>query len=492
MLILRFASQIFSFSALIILTRMLGPTQYGIYSYIISVMLFASLFNIFGFNDVMVREILSQPDKRNEIYRSGVSIKLILGAVGYVTTEFIVLKFNLFPVPTWVSLTIGLTIFTSFTMGSVRMIWDVPYQIDFRMVSASLFNLFSKGLFFILIIGIISWNYLNTQSLESYSFLHSFFTGSFPGGVSIALVLLIIAEFSGLFVQAEANRRYLYSMIPMWDSSIIRNLVHEIWPMAISGALLMLISRINIWMIRWFLSDHDVGLFAAPMQMVEALYIIPTVIMATTLPILSKSFRHNQAEFKQTLIVISKLMLLIYTAIAGIISFHSDELIQILFGSEFTESSSVMSIYIWNAMMVCGVALFHSTVIAVGRQRWLMVSYAVHLIYLLALNLYLIPRYGIIGAAGGFLASYGLLFVSLLFIPKINFIGKIWISTALLPVTVAILIGWATSQLQLGLWISIPVIPIILGGVLFASGWFPKSDIAMVKKLLQSRGMGRK
>jgi len=148
MLILRVTSQLFMFAALILLTRLLGPSQYGVYSFIFACMWFASLFNVYGLNEVTVREITTTPERRSVIYRSSLALKLILGTVGYVITVAVILTFNLFPLPTWVSMAIALTLFTSFTLGSVRSIWDVPYQTDFRMVSVSVINLITKSFVF--------------------------------------------------------------------------------------------------------------------------------------------------------------------------------------------------------------------------------------------------------------------------------------------------------------------------------------------------------
>ena len=483
MLILRVTSQLFIFAALILLTRLLGPSQYGVYSFIFACMWFASLFNVYGLNEVTVREITTTPERRSVIYRSSLALKLILGTVGYVITVAVILTFNLFPLPTWVSMAIALTLFTSFTLGSVRSIWDVPYQTDFRMVSVSVINLITKSLFFVLIVGWLVFN-----GPESASLTHRIISGSFAHGVAAAVLLLIIAEICGVGVQAVLNGRFRYPMLPLWDRRAIGDLIHEAWPLAISGALLLMVGRTNILMLKWFLPDHEVGLFAAPMQLIEALYIITTVIMATTLPLISKAYRDGMTVFKATLRVIFKLMLMISTAIAGVVCFHSSELISLIFGAEFADSSAVMSIYIWVVTFVFGISAIQAAIISAGRQRWLMVIFAVHLVFIFGLNLYFIPRYGISGAAAGFLTSFVLVFVLLLFIPKVGYIGRIWFLSAILPVSASLLLGWSSTLLNLGLWSSVIFVPIGLGGVLFFSGWFTRAEYELSKSLLRSKG----
>ena len=181
-------------------------------------------------------------------------------------------------------------------------------------------------------------------------------------------------------------------------------------------------------------------------------------------------------------------MLMISTAIAGVVCFHSSELISLIFGAEFADSSAVMSIYIWVVTFVFGISAIQAAIISAGRQRWLMVIFAVHLVFIFGLNLYFIPRYGISGAAAGFLTSFVLVFVLLLFIPKVGYIGRIWFLSAILPVSASLLLGWSSTLLNLGLWSSVIFVPIGLGGVLFFSGWFTRAEYELSKSLLRSKG----
>jgi O-antigen/teichoic acid export membrane protein len=108
-------------------------------------------------------------------------------------------------------------------------------------------------------------------------------------------------------------------------------------------------------------------------------------------------------------------------SIAVPVSIFSSDIINIIFGNEFQSAAPVLTIYIW-----AGVAVF----LGVASSQYLITENFTKLSFFrtligmvinVILNLVLIPKYGIIGAAYATLISYSVATFSLIFIKKTSY-----------------------------------------------------------------------
>jgi len=100
------------------------------------------------------------------------------------------------------------------------------------------------------------------------------------------------------------------------------------------------------------------------------------------------------------------------------VTIFSNQIIQLLFGNEFSSASPILTIYIW-----AGVAVF----LGVASSQYLInenltkLSFSRNLVGMIlnvGLNLILIPKYGIIGSAVATLISYSIIILTLSFHKK--------------------------------------------------------------------------
>lgn len=483
MLALRLISQIAVFGTTIVLSRTLSPDGFGRYSYIFSGFLyFFTIFNVNGLNDILVREIAANPGRRNLIYQCGLGMKLIASGVGWALAAIVIVSTGTFNLPIWISLIAALTLFFSFSSGSFRLVWDVPYQVDFRMVSTSVVNLFSK---FNLLLILLVWLYFDPQREES-GFANLLNIG-LRGGVIFAILMQILTEGGGMGAQAVMNKVYRYPMLPKWDPETVKHLFRQVWPLAISGGMMIVIHKVNMVMMPWFIDDYEIGLFSAPMRLVEALYIVPTVFIATLMPIASKVYRQSKSEFPDLVKLSYKLMIISSLAVAAVVCYYSSEIIQLFYGAEYAGSSAVFAVFIWVGVAVFNVAVLQVVVIAAEKQQYLLRIFTIQAVVTIISNLILIPMYGIIGTAWASLLNYLALFITALAIKEIRFSGKIFLQVLPIPVILSVLIGFAIKALGLGLWFAVILTPTLFVGTLYFTRWISPKDISMLKNFMNTK-----
>jgi O-antigen/teichoic acid export membrane protein len=165
-------------------------------------------------------------------------------------------------------------------------------------------------------------------------------------------------------------------------------------------------------MIRNMLGDVALGNFSAAVKLSESYYFIPGVILSALFPAIVYGKSHSEAEYKRRVQKLFDLLTLCSLPVAIIISLFADPLTHALYGPKYTHVGAVLSLHIWAGVFVFwGVAMGKLLVIE-KMPQFVTLSTALGFIVNLGLNLVLINKYNVIGAAIATLAAQS---VSVLF-----------------------------------------------------------------------------
>jgi O-antigen/teichoic acid export membrane protein len=185
-------------------------------------------------------------------------------------------------------------------------------------------------------------------------------------------------------------------------------LLADSWPLLLSGIAIVIYMKIDQIMLGQMIGDEAVGIYSVAVRLSEIWYLIPTIIVASVFPALTKSHRENQPEFFARLQRLYGNLVKLAIVIAIIVTLLSSQLINLIFGSPYRDSAGVLSWHIWGSIFVFFGVAWSKWIVLEGLQR---VSATMHLMSLIAnilLNLMLIPSYGSLGAAAATTISYGL------------------------------------------------------------------------------------
>jgi O-antigen/teichoic acid export membrane protein len=205
-----------------------------------------------------------------------------------------------------------------------------------------------------------------------------------------------------------------------FNRQLVRSLIIECWPLAISLALVGVYSNVDRLMINAILGDVETGIYVAATKLSETWYFIPMVIVSSLFPAIVKA-RHISAEhYRLRLQNLYDLLTWISILISLPVSLMSGLIIRLLYGEVYAAAVPLLRLQIWFGLIVF---------LSVASGRWLILE-GRHDIYLwrtiagllmnIILNLILIPRWGIYGAA----ISFGLSQLIVLLFPAILFAGN--------------------------------------------------------------------
>ena len=177
----------------------------------------------------------------------------------------------------------------------------------------------------------------------------------------------------------------------------------------ISSFMVLIYYNLDSVMLGLLRSSHEVGLYTAAYKIVLLLTTVPTIILASFFPSLSKNF--GEEGYEKMLRKYVSVMFIVGAPIGFIGYFAADWVMQIVFGITYQPAAMPLRILLFNVSfifinMACG-----NPLLAWGEERAYLRVVAGGAIANLILNFLLIPRFGMIGAACATLLSEIAVFV---------------------------------------------------------------------------------
>ena len=394
-----------SFIVSVFVVRYLGPKDFGVYSYAISfAWLFASISTL-GLESISTRELVKNPDKRDEINGTVFSLRL-LGSIACIITTAIVLV--LIGEDTYTTILIlifsGSFIFQSFSAIEYYFRGIVKAKYNAYALSASV--IFSSGLKILFILLKAPLIYFIIAASAEY--------------VVLAIALVIVYQQNDLSVFS-----WKYS------KKIASSLLKDSWPLALSGVVVMIYMRIDQVMIKNMLNTEAVGYYSAAVRLCEAWYFIPVTLCNAIFPAIVNAKNVSEKFYNNRMQKLYDLLTWLAIGIAVPVTIFSDQIIQILFGSEFATASPVLTIYIWAGIAVFLNVASSQYLINENLAKLTFFRSSIGMVINVILNLVLIPIYGIVGSAVATLISYTIVTFSLAFHNKFNIQFKMMMKSIL-------------------------------------------------------------
>ncbi len=199
---------------------------------------------------------------------------------------------------------------------------------------------------------------------------------------------------------------------------LARKLWHDSWPLMLSSAAAVIYLRIDQVMIGWLMGEAVVGIYAAGVKLTEVFYFIPGVICGSLFPAIVNARNTNEAVYRSRLKKLYLLLGVLGLIIAAATAFLASPFISFVFGSAYLAAVPVLQIYIWSSIgLFLGTVVFHQLT-AENRTRQIFLINLAAMIINVGLNIYFIPRLGLVGAALATLIAYSVAPVWLALSPR--------------------------------------------------------------------------
>lgn len=363
-------SAILSFLLSILIGRLSGETGLGVYASTLAWIFPLSLVTEFGLGTLITRDIAQNPENAHGYLQASVITRLLIGGL----LIFIVWIFAPF-------LSKDGTVITGLRLSS-PLIVILPFYSSFTAIFRA--NQRMQA---------IAW--LNLGMLISQVTLTGIVL--YQGGDILAILAVNIVTSAGQLIGAWiVYKRYFYQASDITIS--VMPLLKASTPFAIAAILAAVQSRIIIILLEQYTSTADVGYFSAASRFIEAGRMLPHAFFDALFPLLAglatNPLRLNQM-FRRVIMGLTAFGILF-----GIgISLIANPLISLSYGENFTPAIAILMILAWSLLPMLlkgGRTLFWY---AKGQERFVNIVTGIVAVFQLMIALWLIPRYGAIGAS---------------------------------------------------------------------------------------------
>ncbi len=198
---------------------------------------------------------------------------------------------------------------------------------------------------------------------------------------------------------------YLNKIFPVFSKgikavSMNNELFSFSWPLMFAGMLGLVIGWIDTLMLGYFLTPADVGIYRASLSTAALLMIVLGSLGAIFFPVITEFYsRGEREELENTNAVVTKWILMIVLPLILLMMIFSKQVLYILYGAEYIAGAMALCILGFSYLIISLFSPTNSIIQVIGRTKLIMVNTCVSATLNVILNLWLIPIYGINGAA---------------------------------------------------------------------------------------------
>lgn len=358
--------------------RVLGVSDWGVFSYTISLCGLFMIFSDIGLSSILTRELAKNDTEKDRYISTSFVLKI---GLNFILFLIILLLAPLLPQNnTSIELIYIVTILM--ISDSIR---DFAFSIN-RSMEKMEAEAFIKILTNILIVALAYLFLINSKTV--YSLAIGYMTGSLLGMIITLLIL----------------KKHTRNLLRNFSKNLVKPLLTIAWPFAFFAILGSIMANTDAVMIGWIQGNTEVGLYATSQRVVTFLYIIPGLITSSLLPTLSKQI-HDLEKIKN---VIHTSICIIYlfsipVVLGGMIV--GGDLIIRLFGEQYLGSINMFKIALLSILFVFPALVFNNVIFIFNKHKSVIKISFIGAILNIIINIFLIPKYGGVGASIATLSS---------------------------------------------------------------------------------------
>ncbi|MGC8897675.1 MAG: flippase [Bacteroidota bacterium] len=366
-------TKLIAFANFLILTRLLGDRGFGEMSFGLSYAVLFIVISNLGVDTIVIRDIAQKQQDPELLVGNSAALRFVLTLL---TLAMAIGSSFVFGYSGYLRLVIFLYALVVMEDAYARLLLNVfrAYQ---RMEYEAIVLLVEK----ILIFGGLAVGFLLRINVYQVALIYI-------GAGVIKLILTVLLM----------ERRFLHLSL-QWDVKFWRSILHESIPFAGIIMLGTISWKIDTVMLQAMKGETVVGWYAAPYRIIETLLFVPDAVGSALMPAVASLF--VSARWKVASGVRQGIRLLAFVGIGLAIggTTLSRELLGLVLGPHFAPSIPAFQILVWAMAFIFIEYVTSNTLTATHLQMKMILISAIGVVVNVSLNLFLIPKYSLIGAS---------------------------------------------------------------------------------------------
>lgn len=383
----------------ILVARYLGPEQYGLMNYVISVVALFNILSVFGTTEIIIRELSKGEIPKEVILGTSFFTRLGLAIITVLIICIYLLFSNEGHETSVLILIYSLScIFSCFDV--IRFYFTSIIQNEYVVKSEIYRTLIGAGLKIILLL------------LEA------------PLYTFVMALTLDFALIAGGYLIAYRQK---VALLSAWkfNRKFAKDLLKTSFPLLISSAAVIVYQRIDQVMINKMLNNESLGYFSTAASFIGIITFIPAIVIQTTAPILVRCKRENPVRYQQESQRIMNITTWVTIIVSIIISALSYYIIRYTYGIEYLAAVPVMQVLVFKAVGIALTTMGGQLIVIENIHQVAFIRNILACLVCVICNYLLIPRWGIVGSAWATIITVTFTGgIANLFIPRYHHIFK--------------------------------------------------------------------
>jgi O-antigen/teichoic acid export membrane protein len=368
---------LFGFLISTLIIKHLGPTDFGYFSYSLTISSVFGLLSKFGLDIILVKELSEDNANESKLLSNTLFLRVFISLLSIlivIPTLYLFNENNL--IITLVSIFLIANIFQSFEL------FEAYFQSKLKNKISSIIAVC------VLIIS---------------AFLRIYFLYLELGVVYFALALLFEIFFLFIVLLIYVKRQNIVFEFP--STTICKELISKSYPLLISSIFAFIYLKIDTIMLRFMTDIESVGIYSSAVKISEMIYLFPILISNSFFPLLVKSIKNidNYKKLSFNLLLIN--FSICFTFILGL-TFSASWLVDLIYNPLYANAALVIQIHVWSILFITINSVCSKLIIIKNKQFVFIKISIIGALLNIILNAFLISYDGIYGAAYSTLISY--------------------------------------------------------------------------------------
>ncbi|MCL5017396.1 MAG: flippase [Patescibacteria group bacterium] len=358
---------------IIFAARVLGPSSWGAFSYVMTLVAFMTIFSDIGMGAIVTRESAKTPEHSKRYFSTAFCLKLILLAIGILILIFGAPYITNIPEAKKLMPVVSLILLFDSLRNFGFVISRAKEKMQYEALNEILTNFFitAFGMFFLFLSP-------NSESL------------------AIGYLLGVAVGFLGIFFLLKDHFTASFSE---FDPLLVWPLLKSSLPFALASFLGSIMLNTDLVIIGWMRPAAETGYYSAAQKPIYVLYTMASLFAVSIFPALTKTLKEGLEGGKKVLekAVAASFLAAIPIALGGIIL--GSQIIDLVFGKEYQPATLSFQILMSTILIIFPSAIVSNSVLAHEKQKNFITFSMIGAIGNIIFDLLLIPRWGIGGSS---------------------------------------------------------------------------------------------
>lgn len=364
-------SQAIGFVVIVYLARVLNPDNFGKISFALAIITYFSLITNLGLPLLGTREIARDKKKIGEYLGNILTMRLCLAFLSFGLLLLITYFLNKPLEIKYLIILYGLGLIPS------ALLLDWVFQGLEKMEYIGLGRILSRLIYAVLVLSFI-------KGQKQLLLIPC---------IAVASNLLVTGFLFFIFIKNFGKLKLKFNII-FW-----KNLVHQALPLGISIIMIQIIYNIDMVMLGFMRTDIEVGYYSAAYKIILVLISIGAFYFDAIFPVISNYYKTSLDSLKKLQSYTAKLIVSIVIPLGVGGTILARPIMNLLYGPKYSEGIIVFQILIWVMALICINSIYARGMWACNKQNEFLKIVFFQGLSNIGLNLFLIPSFGIVGAA---------------------------------------------------------------------------------------------